>query len=334
MRTKSEESVLRILADTNCRKDYFGYAQGEYLNLVFLCGKARSPADNREQISKQLIEIVPFRYSLYSEDVFDAFPRDSLDLLTLEEIFANISSKIVLIVESYGSACELGAFSFVDNGIGKLLAITNKDYKDDESFLNQGPLKKIKTKAGPDNVLYEEFKGGNIIFSQKLMDCITTIKRSSFAARPFIAAKDGSCYEIHDFGCLVCLLYEYVIRFGCIRKDFVLDAVNALIMNFAALPLSISLDTRNVFSEEQVKQVILSLPDMLVKMGLLETAKNKGQEYYRVNYSNHIKRGADFELLTSVIFNQRMAKQRTIRKECAKAKNLAIKDGYSPWKKA
>lgn len=66
-----------------------------------------------------------------------------MDTMTFEELLAELSDEIIIIVESPGTVCELGAFSCGTDFIKKLTVINNKQYEHNNSFINNGPIKKI-----------------------------------------------------------------------------------------------------------------------------------------------------------------------------------------------
>ena len=69
-----------------------------------------------------------------------AFP----DLLELENYLAHLADVTVLFVESPGSIAELGAFAASDALRPKLLVVLNTFYNSDQSFIADGPIRKIR----------------------------------------------------------------------------------------------------------------------------------------------------------------------------------------------
>lgn len=88
-------------------------------------------------------------FSIISEKLFQGH---ELDLLTFEELLAEISDQIIIIVESMGTACELGAFSIKEEYMNKVVVINLKKFSEISSFINDGPIKKIKN-INRDNVI-------------------------------------------------------------------------------------------------------------------------------------------------------------------------------------
>lgn len=68
------------------------------------------------------------------------------DLLELEEMIADLSSLVVLFVESPGSIAELGAFSQIEKIRRKLMVVQEKDHASFSSFINLGPIRFLRNK--------------------------------------------------------------------------------------------------------------------------------------------------------------------------------------------
>ena len=89
-----------------------------------------------------------FRFDIiYPEDIFDELLYSSKrkDLLSLENLLAKSVDIIVIVPESPGSFTELGAFA--NNPIlrKQIVCISDQKYKKKKSFINQGPIKLIKS---------------------------------------------------------------------------------------------------------------------------------------------------------------------------------------------
>lgn len=76
--------------------------------------------------------------------ISEALYSESDDLLTFEEVLADLSDDIVIVVESAGTFCELGAFSSGERYIDKLIIINEDKDEHKDSFITKGPIKKIQ----------------------------------------------------------------------------------------------------------------------------------------------------------------------------------------------
>ena len=84
--------------------------------VVFICGGKNSK--RREQLEKYIQKHHPNKFLLFeAEDVWNFIRHDFSDsnALQLEEKLADYADAIIVLVESYGSVAELGAFSINKN---------------------------------------------------------------------------------------------------------------------------------------------------------------------------------------------------------------------------
>lgn len=125
--------------------------------FIFLCGeKLDSPVGNRNKIkdfySRFRKDVIP----IYAEDLFDKVKHE-VDLLKFENFLAELSDNIILVLESYGSVCELGAFTSSSSIVKKLFVINDIDKIDSVSFINDGPIRHIREING-NSVFYANLK--------------------------------------------------------------------------------------------------------------------------------------------------------------------------------
>ncbi len=122
------------------------------LIYVFLCGGNGNESFHiRNDIKIMLNTDYKHIKVLYPEDIFkeieSSYPEK--DMLELETILANNSDSICIICESFGSATELGDLtnrSYNDELLHKIISVIGYDYKIENSFINKGPIKRIKSK--------------------------------------------------------------------------------------------------------------------------------------------------------------------------------------------
>lgn len=148
-------------------------------------------------------------FSIISESLFNGY---NIDLLTFEEILAEISDQIIIIVESMGTACELGAFSIKEEYMNKLIVINLKKFSNTHSFLNDGPIKKIGN-INSDNVIpvknsYYMCKG-----SKELDQYINKTIRSNVIIKPNMKQNNV------DLKNLIYELLNIIELFGPINKN-------------------------------------------------------------------------------------------------------------------
>lgn len=127
-------------------QDVFLYIQHSNIDL-FLCGGASNKTNisNRDQLRKRLEKNNKLSI-FYPEDMFmELLSRKKYDLFTLENFLAENSDLIMIVCESPGSFTELGAFTSNRKILDKLIVLIQKRYKNDKSFIMQGPIRYIES---------------------------------------------------------------------------------------------------------------------------------------------------------------------------------------------
>lgn len=135
-------------------KEVFLYIQHSNVDL-FLCGGAsdKSKISNRDELRKRLEKNKKLSI-FYPEDMFmELLSRKKYDLFTLENFLAENSDLIMIVCESPGSFVELGTFTSNKKTLDKLVVLIQKKYKNDKSFIMQGPVRYIES-HNKRNVIY------------------------------------------------------------------------------------------------------------------------------------------------------------------------------------
>ena len=147
---KKMHSIIDDLSHS-IRKNKF--ESSEIPKFIFLCGKQIISQSGNVIDSQQLAQDGNKRQFLIdklssnnlictiSEKIYDS--NSIVDTLTFEELLAELSQDIIIIVESPGTLCELGAFTVKHKFFEKLLVINDSKYKNEKSFINEGPVRKI-----------------------------------------------------------------------------------------------------------------------------------------------------------------------------------------------
>lgn len=326
---KSEIKSFTLLKKTDLNRRFNFYKLDDYFIFVFLCGKAISEGDNRHFISKQLE--INKKFSLYSEYLYEEFKETNLDLLTIEDILLSVCSATILIVESFGSACELGAFSFVSKNIDKLWVINDKKQMEKSSFIKDGPLKKISN-IDESHVIIEEFKDGTIVFSDKSYKMFKTISRKTgFLEKEDFDPKTKIC-QINDLGLIICLLFDYIRMFGLIVEEHIIDVLKALYCKHDIDKFYIKLPSSELITDDtKIKIIFTKMLVILNKANVLIKNSNKDHIYYTLNYEtmkNMNRNPIDFE---SFIYSSSYFHKVLLRKELSKISNLQVKEGFKIW---
>lgn len=137
----------------NFAKDLEG-AFEERKYVVFLCGPTLSKADEDDAAALRLrlkneLEADGFEVVLGEDDGLEELRHKYSGMAHENELqfIKGHSNSVLLIASSVGSFCELGLFSHQhvrDNSRGTdFILILNQEFKDDISYLNEGPAKAI-----------------------------------------------------------------------------------------------------------------------------------------------------------------------------------------------
>lgn len=136
-------------------KDIYNHLyEGFYDDKIhcFLCGSNDMQFRNslKRKLENKDIKVI------YAENLFEAIVNNESkeNHLDLEDILASNVELILIILEGPGALVELGMFSNDSNHIKKLIVLMDKKYKEAESFINYGPIKKIKMQDEISRVFY------------------------------------------------------------------------------------------------------------------------------------------------------------------------------------
>ncbi|MDU2895705.1 MAG: retron St85 family effector protein [Clostridium sp.] len=157
------QSIIKELSST-VRVNRF--SSDKIPKFIFICGEqiinddgtVKSREELQRQGNKRQVIIDKLNNNsnhnivcVISEKIYNNSIR--LDTLTFEELLAELSDKIIIIVESYGTVCELGAFTVKEEYLDRLLVINDDKYEYVKSFVNEGPVCKIKEKNEENYIL-------------------------------------------------------------------------------------------------------------------------------------------------------------------------------------
>ena len=125
--------------------------------LLFLCGGNKEkdvPSARRAALSQFVQKYYPNVKVIFAENVYREMlsPSKKSNLFDLESKIFNVSDYVLIILEGYGSFCELGAFSH-QSLREKLVVINDEKQKYSDSFVSLGPLRAIS-----------EAKNGEVLF--------------------------------------------------------------------------------------------------------------------------------------------------------------------------
>jgi hypothetical protein len=131
--------------------------------ILFICGGDPTYYPNRELIESYLNihheELVFFRAELAWTSISNRANKENkkTNALVLEEWLAQFSDAVIILVESFGTVAELGAFSLSAPLRKKLLPILDKSYESDQSFINTGPIHWLNNDSIYAPAIYTDF---------------------------------------------------------------------------------------------------------------------------------------------------------------------------------
>jgi len=118
-----------------------------YEGFIFLCGgqtdiRSSEPVSIRDAMYRELAKDSTVEKRIRIAEHYKDWSHDSIyrDLVSFEQHLAELSSVIVLVLESPGSIAELGLFSVVKEFQAKLLVFIETDHYKSSSFVKLGPI--------------------------------------------------------------------------------------------------------------------------------------------------------------------------------------------------
>lgn len=163
------EKILSTLRN-KCRKNNrYNEILENLPKFIFLCGKEYN---NEEKTNRELVEELYKKHRkdvicVFSENLWENFhislKDSSMELLSFEEFLAELSDGIIIFLESYGTVSEFGSFVMEDSLLEKMVVFNERSFKNERTFLNLGPLKKLE-KYSEESVIHVDM---NAIFSNE-----------------------------------------------------------------------------------------------------------------------------------------------------------------------
>lgn len=148
--------------------------------IIFVCGGKSSmefPTGRDTLLKYANKQLTEFRF-FQAEQVFSNLVEEEIpDLLSIENNLADYSDCIIIILESPGAFAEIGAFASNERLAKIMLVFNGKSYKEEESFINLGPIKKINNLSKFGRTIHAE-PGKILTASSELSSRLSKLKRS------------------------------------------------------------------------------------------------------------------------------------------------------------
>lgn len=128
------------------------------ISLIFLCGANKTaliPSERRVFLKKAIEHELPHARIVYAEAVMEELAKHgkTKNLLDIEYQISEIADWILIVLESFSSFCELGAFSHKSSR-SKLIVVNDHRFRLQPSFINHGPIQAITEDVSPDRVVW------------------------------------------------------------------------------------------------------------------------------------------------------------------------------------
>lgn len=134
---------------------------GKHLpRIIFICGGDEKYCLNRSRLEKHFSIHFPLYLTFRAEYAWDMISKEAnkgVNALELEEWLADFSDVVIILVESFGTVAELGAFSLSEALRKKLLPILDAKYRGIESFINTGPVRWVDKDSHFGPSIYTDF---------------------------------------------------------------------------------------------------------------------------------------------------------------------------------
>jgi hypothetical protein len=182
---------MALLEAFESHLDEFLTIAGESRFIVFLCGPnlaSGKPSAHLRLEIKQNLESEGFEVVLGEDEGLDDPRLKNIGVNTQDnevEFISKYCNAVIIIADSVGSFCELGLFSwhfvhedgaFVGEGRRTdCILLLSEAYKDDSSYLNQGPAAAVNGFGMLQYVNYEAFNGDAVIKRLKQRRGVMTV---------------------------------------------------------------------------------------------------------------------------------------------------------------
>lgn len=194
--------------------------------ILFICGGEELSCKNRgileKYIQKHHKEYLTFRAEFAWDVISNSENSRDVNALALEEWLADFSDIVIILVESYGTVAELGAFSLSPSLRKKLLPILDKKFEKHASFINTGPVMWVNKESKYKPSIYSDFS--------TILTCIPEInERLSRKLRSSVS--NDNLYGKYRYSPKVLLFFlVYLIAsLGPISADDILELTNNII---------------------------------------------------------------------------------------------------------
>ncbi len=181
--SKLAVSAISALKVSICIKDLI-LKKGS--TFIFTCGAQPNEKNpkGRDRIMEYASQNLKSHNFFMAEDIFKGLGDHKLDLLTIEEILADYSDCIIIVLESESTFSELGAFTMHEDLVKNVLVVNDEKFRKSDSFIKNGPLKKLDEKSQFRPVIHVKFDNFSRCFLE-IEERLSGIKREKGKSKNF-----------------------------------------------------------------------------------------------------------------------------------------------------
>lgn len=233
LKDKTIKNICELLKNKrriNYRKNIMPY------KIIFICGKQfeLNKITNRDCLKKAIEKKDPKAKCIFAENLYFSQDGKSYNLLEFENILNTISFKTIIILESPGTFCELGAFVNKESK-KNLVVINNNNPNFTDSFISKGPLQLVHKVI---------FYDGEMIKDPDVIDYINVLEKEDLKSTT-LNNKDSDL----NLNSLICEILHLLYIFQPITSKelvkiymFVYELISINILNSSEMGIH-SLDT-------------------------------------------------------------------------------------------
>lgn len=250
------------------REAGFDKIKSSFFTFVFLCGGDKRTHNSRELLTDILVRNDDVKI-IISENL-EKF-KGNLDLLTFENVLEAVSKMILIPLESFGTSCELGAFTRIDNESNKVVAIIEEKHSKDKSFVNYGPIQLLK-EINDDRVFTVSYQHSGENHYMLTNSKIEALHSHSLITSGIKIVKYYSKKNSDDVGLITNLdsFLVAILDYVCLVSFATID----MIMEFFSMRLNddsfvIRSSSMKIIDNSKIKDVIMSFLHILESINFL-----------------------------------------------------------------
>jgi hypothetical protein len=240
-----------------------------YEGFIFLCGgptdvAATHPVSIRDAIYRELAKDKDIDRRIRVAEHYKDWSSEATytDLVSFERHLAELSSVIVLVLESAGSIAELGLFSVIEEFKKKLLVFIETEHYRTDSFIRLGPIDYLEKNCNNSAECHRWMRGSGraAVFDQIAASDLQTDLAAAVRSRASLPSPERQLHPSGwlDGALLVCDLLNICSALTIRELRQLLDGLGC---------------QRN---ESEVKQLLF----LLTRMGLLAMEPKGDQRFY------------------------------------------------------